>query len=262
MPTREPTASRLWPPPSHEGPQRREAHPTRFAPLAPFASSREPPWPQSQEVGRKNHRKSQKDTVPIRRSRRTDTPPADDEPDRQTLAERVGIGIGIGIGIESSRGRTGFDPDAPAQLRVPIRGSRPGGPADDSPARERWVPSPMNTQPRQGRQNPFPHTNTNIRSLLQRPKMPRSTNQISRKASKPPRSTSSPFWNPAPATGLKSVRSHFTSHVFAERLPHRPALLRGFAASRLRGFAASREPSLPWNEISRDEREARTGGCT
>jgi hypothetical protein len=102
MPTREPTASRLWPPPSHEGPQRREAHPTRFAPLAPFASSREPPWPQSQEVGRKNHRKSQKDTVPIRRSRRTDTLPADDEPDRQTLASRVGIGIGIGIGIENS----------------------------------------------------------------------------------------------------------------------------------------------------------------
>ena len=158
MPTREPTASRFWPPPSHEGPKHREANPTRFAPLAPFAPSPEPPWPQSKEVGRKNHRKSQKDTVPIRRSRRTDTPPADDEPARQTLAERVGIGIGIGIGIEISRGRTGFDPDAPAQLRVPSRGSRPGGPADDSPARERWVQFPMNTQPRQGRQIPSTYT--------------------------------------------------------------------------------------------------------
>jgi hypothetical protein len=36
-------------------------------------------------------------------------------------------------------------------------GPRPGGPSDDSPVRERWVPSPMNTQPRQGRQNPFAH---------------------------------------------------------------------------------------------------------
>ena len=61
------------------------------------------------------------------------------------------IGIGIGIGIENSGRRTGFDPDTPWQLRVfPSRGPRPGGPPDDSPARERWVPSPHESQPRRG----------------------------------------------------------------------------------------------------------------
>jgi hypothetical protein len=55
------------------------------------------------------------------------------DPARQTLAARVGVGIGIGIGIENSRGRTGFDPDTPWQLRVfPSRAPRPGG-ATDSP---------------------------------------------------------------------------------------------------------------------------------
>ncbi len=44
-----------------------------------------------------------------------------------------------------------------AAWRWPSRGPRPGGPADDSPARERWVSSPVNNQPRPGRQNPFPH---------------------------------------------------------------------------------------------------------
>jgi hypothetical protein len=43
-------------------------------------------------------------------------------------------------------------PIAPLQSRGP----RPGGPSDDSPARKRWVPSSMNTQPREGRQNPCP----------------------------------------------------------------------------------------------------------
>jgi hypothetical protein len=62
---------------------------------------------------------------------------------------------------------------------------RAGGPSDDSPVRERWVPSPMNTQPRQGRQNPSPHTNTAIRSILQSPKTPRNTKRLSRKAAKP-----------------------------------------------------------------------------
>ena len=33
---------------------------------------------------------------------------------------------------------------------VPIRGPRPGGPSDGSPARERWVPSPHEDQPRRG----------------------------------------------------------------------------------------------------------------
>jgi hypothetical protein len=42
----------------------------------------------------------------------------------------------------------------PPMIRSESRGTRPGGPPDDSPARERWVPSPKNIQPRQGRQNP------------------------------------------------------------------------------------------------------------
>ncbi len=36
------------------------------------------------------------------------------------------------------------------------RGPRPGGPSDDSPARERWVPSPHEHPAAAGRQNPFP----------------------------------------------------------------------------------------------------------
>ena len=128
-----------------------------------FASSREPPRPQSQEVGRKNHRKSQKDTFPIRRNRRTDTSPADDEPTRQTLASCVGI--------ESSRGRTGFDhakpqrPRREAGLRPlptrrvhlrPRRRDRCGAPTDDSPRREPWVAFPDRIKARTGRQMP-PH---------------------------------------------------------------------------------------------------------
>ena len=54
-----------------------------------------------------------------------------------------------------------------------------------------------------------------IRSLLQNPATPRNTKRISRKASKPPRGPSSPIWNPAASTGLRSARSHFTSDVFA-----------------------------------------------
>ena len=42
----------------------------------------------------------------------------------------------------------------PPMIKSESRGTRPGGPPDDSPARERWVPSPKNIQPRQGRQNP------------------------------------------------------------------------------------------------------------
>ncbi len=64
----------------------------------------------------------------------------------------------------------------------PRRGTRPGGPSDDSPARERWVPSPMNIQSRQGRQNPFPHTNTSIRSRHQSTTTPRNTKRICREA--------------------------------------------------------------------------------
>ena len=54
---------------------------------------------------------------------------------------------------------------------------------------------PMKTSP-EGATEPLPHTNTNIRSLLQRPTPPRNTNQRSRKASKPPRCLSSPNKGP------------------------------------------------------------------
>jgi hypothetical protein len=87
----------------------------------------------------------------------------------------------------------------------------------------------MNTQPQQGRQNPFPHTNTAIRSILQSPKTPRNTKRLSRKAAEPPRGSISPFWNPPDSAGSKSARSHFTSDVFAARQTHGPAPLRGFA---------------------------------
>jgi hypothetical protein len=86
---------------------------------------------------------------------RPDTPPTDEEPARQALAARVGIGIGIGIGIENSQGRTGFDPNTPRQPRAfQSRGPRPGGPSDDSPARERWVPSHHQHPAPAGRQIP------------------------------------------------------------------------------------------------------------
>jgi hypothetical protein len=39
--------------------------------------------------------------------------------------------------------------------RVPIRGPRPGGPSDGSPARQRWVPSPHENQPQRGDRSPF-----------------------------------------------------------------------------------------------------------
>jgi hypothetical protein len=79
------------------------------------------------------------------------------KPTRQRLAARVGIGIGIGIGIENSQGRTGPDPDAPRQPRaLPIRGPRPGGPPEDSPARESWVPSSNGIPALAGRQKPLP----------------------------------------------------------------------------------------------------------
>ncbi len=199
-------------------------------PPSPFAPSRETLWPQSQKDGRKNHRKSQKDTVPIRRSRRTDTPPADDEPARQTLVPRVGIGIGIGIGIENSRTRTGLDPDTPRHLRpLPIRGSRPGGPPDSSPARQRWVPSPHRNPAPAGRQPPSPRRAPSFPRPLQNP-TPRNTRRPSRKASKPPRDPSSPIRNPPDSTGSKSTRSHFNTDVFAERQAPDPALLRVFAS--------------------------------
>jgi hypothetical protein len=127
---------------------------------------------------------------------------------------------------------------------LPSRGPRPGGPSDDSPARERWVPSPLWTpSPGRGDRTPSP-TNARVRSRLHRPTTPRNTKRISRKASKPPRGPSSPIWNPAASTGLKSARIHFTSDVSAERQTHGPGLLRV--------FASSREPSLWWNEISRE----------
>ena len=65
------------------------------------------------------------------------------------------LGIGIGIGIENSQGRIGFDPDTPRQPRaLQSRGPRPGGPSDDSPARERWVPSLHQHPAPAGRQIP------------------------------------------------------------------------------------------------------------
>jgi hypothetical protein len=67
----------------------------------------------------------------------------------------------------------------------PTLGPRPGGPTDDSPALERWVPSHHQHPASAGRQNPFPHTNTSIRSRHQSTTTPRNTNRISRKASKP-----------------------------------------------------------------------------
>ena len=54
---------------SHSPPATSSPRNPRPLPLRVFASSRETLWPQSREDGRKNHRKSQKDTVPIRRSR-------------------------------------------------------------------------------------------------------------------------------------------------------------------------------------------------
>jgi hypothetical protein len=79
----------------------------------------------------------------------------------------------------------------------------------------------MNPKPRQGRQNPFPHTNTSNRSRHRNSTTPRNTKRISRKASKPPRGPSSQIWNPAASTGLRSALSHFTSDVFACPLPAR-----------------------------------------
>jgi hypothetical protein len=108
-------------------------------------------------------------------------PPAYEPPARQLLAARVGIGIGIGIGIESSQGKPRFNPNTPRQPRaLQSRGPRPGGPTDDSPARERWVPSPHEHPTPAGRQIPFPHTNTSIRSRLQSSTTPRNTKRISR----------------------------------------------------------------------------------
>ncbi len=62
----------------------------------------------------------------------------------------------------------------------PSRGPRPGGPAESSPARKRWVPSPHDNQPRRGDRSPsFP--TANIRSRLHRPTTRRNTKRISRK---------------------------------------------------------------------------------
>ncbi len=141
---------------------RHETYSNGIPPTAPFASSRlrvspfgpiPGAWPQKSQKVAKGH-------CSHPTCRRTDTPPADDEPARQTLASRVGIGIGIGIGIENSRRRTGSDPDTPRQLRVfPSRGPRPGGPSDDSPARERWVPSPHDhAAPARATDSPLLHT--------------------------------------------------------------------------------------------------------
>jgi hypothetical protein len=85
----------------------------------------------------------------------------------------------------------------------------------------------MNTQPREGRQNPFPDER---QGAIASPS-PRATKRISRKASKPPRCPSSPIRNPPASTGLKSARSHSPATSSPNDRPTAPTF---FAASRLR----------------------------
>ncbi len=97
----------------------------------------------------------------------------------------------------------------------PSRGPRRGGPADDGPTRERWVPPPQwNSSPRRGDRSP-PPANTSNRSRHRSSTTPRNTKRIGRKSSKPPRGPSSPIWNPPASTGFRSALSYFTSAFFA-----------------------------------------------
>ena len=79
----------------------------------------------------------------------------------------------------------------------------------------------MKTSP-EGATEPLPHTNTNNRSLLQRPTTPRNTNRISRKASKPPRSPSSQIWNPPTSTGSEIQPDSFHQGHLRRTTGHRP----------------------------------------
>jgi len=97
---------------------------------------------------------------------------------------------------------------------VPIRGPRPGGPSDGSPARERWVPSPHRNPAPAGRQIP--------RCFTHRTAMPRSDG----------------FLTPA---SLKT-----------QRRQDRQGIASGVRPFPLRVFASSREPSQLWDEISRE----------
>jgi hypothetical protein len=94
-----------------------------------------------------------------------------------------------------------------------------------------------------GATEPPSHTTADVRSLLHRSATPRSTNRISRKASKPPRGPMSPFWNTPASTGSKSARSSFTSDVVRRTTDPRPR-----PSLRLRGFAASRETLSPQSQ--------------
>jgi hypothetical protein len=170
--------------------------------LRVFASSREPSllWNETSREAAKNAKKGDRNTnatsllrpisiatVPSGlRNLPTRHVPRVRKPARQPLAARVGIGIGIGIGIENSKGRTGSDPNTPRHPRaLPSRGPRPGGPKDSSPRRQPWVVFVYGTPAPAGRQNPFHHTSTSIRSRHQSTTTPRNTNRISREASKP-----------------------------------------------------------------------------
>jgi hypothetical protein len=64
----------------------------------------------------------------------------------------------------------------------------------------------MKTQPRMGRQIPSPYERQYLIASPEPGNAPEHE-ALSRKASKPPRCPSSPFWNPSVSTGLKSARS-------------------------------------------------------
>ena len=84
------------------------------------------------------------------RPRRTMNPPSKSSPNESESAS---------ASVSKTHGK---EPDTiPIHLRSfgspQSRGSRPAGPSDDSPARERWVPSPRKISPGRGDRSPPPH---------------------------------------------------------------------------------------------------------
>jgi hypothetical protein len=153
----------------------------------PAPAGRQNPFPQTNTSIRSRHQSTTPPRKTKRISRKASKPPSPQAyapPARQTLAARVGIGIGIGI--ETQKEEPGPIPIHLGSL-APSKALAPGPEGRQTIAQRvsAGFRPHMNTQPREGRQNPFPHTNTSIRSRHQGTTTPRNTNRISRKASKP-----------------------------------------------------------------------------